>query len=202
MSVEQEYQTEVQEEQMPEVDYAALWPRVQALAGAHPELVNFAYLLELFQFCVPCEQAQAPFSYSMRVNLCSTALPPSDAGMHTSRLEQIYTTFFFTDEYFSYLLQQPGGGHFQREILLPDGEELPGGGLPLRPGPLPEPVRPDPGLRRGAAVRQPAGREAASAEVGRRSGRGAEPRGYQGHRRQERPRRLRPAAGQGHLPGI
>ena len=88
------------QEQTPAIDYAGLYPRVRQLAKSRPDLVNFAYFLWFFGFYKERDPEQSPFSYLMKVNFCSTAqLKGNSAAMDSSRLEQIYTNFFFTDYY-------------------------------------------------------------------------------------------------------
>lgn len=88
------------QEQTPAIDYAGLYPRVRQLAANHPELVNFAYFLYYFGFYKGQDPERSNCSYLMKVNFCSTAqLKGNSAAMDSSRLEQIYTHFFFTDYY-------------------------------------------------------------------------------------------------------
>ena len=88
------------QEQAPAVDYAGLYPRVRQLANAHPELVNFAYFLYFFGFYKGQDPERSNCSYLMKVNFCSTAqLKGNSPAMDSSRLEQIYANFFFTDYY-------------------------------------------------------------------------------------------------------
>lgn len=86
--------------QAPAVDYAGLYPKVRELAAAHPEVVNFAYFLYFFGYYQPQDPEQSNCSYKMKVNFCSTApLKASSTAMDTSRLEQVYSSFFFSDHY-------------------------------------------------------------------------------------------------------
>ena len=88
------------QEQAPAVDYAGLYPKVRQLANAHPELVNFAYFLYFFGFYKGQDPERSNCSYLMKVNFCSTAqLKGNSPAMDSSRLEQIYANFFFTDYY-------------------------------------------------------------------------------------------------------
>lgn len=102
------------QDQAPSIDYAGLYPRVRQLAAAHPELVNFAYFLYFFGFYKRQDPEQSPYSYLMKVNFCSTAqLKGNSSAMDSSRLEQIYTNFFFTDYYCTSDYERPEEAIFE-----------------------------------------------------------------------------------------
>lgn len=84
----------------PAINFEELYPKVRALAASHPGIFNFARFLSFFQFYHGENANQSSFSYEVRVNFCNTArIKPHYNTMKASRLEQMYTSFFFTDDY-------------------------------------------------------------------------------------------------------
>ena len=125
------------QEQAPAVDYAGLYPRVRQLANAHPELVNFAYFLYFFGFYKGQDPERSNCSYLMKVNFCSTAqLKGNSPAMDSSRLEQIYANFFFTDYYCTADYESPEDAIYGAPGSTARCARPAPGGLPLRAGQL------------------------------------------------------------------